>query len=87
MDVAYLMTWVLGLVLFAMGCCFVSLGAIFSCTFIREMRKWKAKRKDSERWYTADDGLMIAWPALVFVCALIGLGLMYAAYIVRGSVV
>ena len=87
MNVAYLMTWVLVLVLFAMGSCFVFLGAIFSCTFIRELRKWKAKREDSERWYTADDGMMIAWPVLVFVCALIGLGLMYAAYIVRGSVV
>ena len=86
MDVAYLMTWVLVLVLFAMGCCFVFLGAIFSCTFIRELRKWTAKRKNGERWYMADDGLMIAWPALAFVCALFALGLMYAAFIVRGRV-
>jgi len=87
MDVAYLMTWVLVLVLFGIGSCFAFLGAIFLCAFMRELRKWKAKRKNGERWYMADDGLMIAWPALVFVCAVFALGLMYAAYIVRGSVV
>ena len=88
MDVPYLMTWILVMFLFCMGACFAFITGIFLCTFIRKIKTWKRKEKrKGVKWYQAEDGMMIAWPVLIVFGTVFTVGLIYAAFMIRRSII
>lgn len=88
MEVPYFMTWILVLFLFGMGVCFAFMTAMFICAFVREMKTWRRYEKPKGvKWYHAEDGMMIAWPILILFGAAFTIGLIFAAYMIRRSII